>query len=100
MQIVHVLLACRYAVLYWEMRQSLFVVTRGLDSLLLNLLASVVAVTACCLRQLAADTPLDSPAAFSVPCRFMEVSLNRIHLHKKGFGGPCARLGSHENIVH
>jgi hypothetical protein len=73
-QIIHVLLACRYAVLYWEMRESLFVVTRGLDSLLLNLLASVISVMAICLRQVAADTPPDSPTAFSVACNYMEVS--------------------------
>lgn len=73
-QIVHVLVACRYALLYWEMRESLFVVTRGLDSLFLNLLASVISVVAICMRQVAADTPPDSHTAFSVPCDYMEVS--------------------------
>jgi hypothetical protein len=68
-----VLLACRYAVLYWEMRQSLFVVTRGLSMLIINLSASVISVLACCLRQIAADTPPDSPVAFTVSCKFMEV---------------------------
>jgi hypothetical protein len=72
-QTVHVLLACRYTVLYWEMRQSLFVVTRGLSMLIINLSASVISVLACCLRQIAADTLPDSPLAFTVSCKFMEV---------------------------
>jgi hypothetical protein len=61
------------------------VVTRGLALLLTNLLASMIIAAACCLRQIAADTPPDSPLAFQIPCGYMEVRSNLGHLREKGF---------------